>query len=183
MHQHYDPWHDLPTGPQPPDIVYCVVEIPRGSQNKYEYHKEIGVITLSRVLFSAMYYPGDYGLIPQTRSRDGDALDILVMVSEPTFPGCVIKARPVGIFHLLDRGEEDNKILAVPATDPLFDSYQSLADVARHFLNQVGHFFETYKQLEGARVEAKGWGDAQAAKERILDAMRLYQENRATGHF
>jgi len=176
-----DLWHDLSPGPKLPDVVYCVVEIPRGSQNKYEYDKNSGLITLSRVLFSAMYYPGDYGLIPRTCSRDGDALDILVMVSEATFPGCVIEARPVGVFHMLDRGEQDDKILAVPATDPLFDSYRSLADVPQHFLNQVGHFFATYKQLQHIEVEVGGWEDVEAARKCIVEAVRLYQEERAAG--
>jgi inorganic pyrophosphatase len=157
------------------------VEIPRGSQNKYEYSKASGVITLTRVLFSAMYYPGDYGLIPRTLSRDGDALDILVMVSEPTFPGCVIEARPVGVFHMLDRGEQDDKILAVPAKDPLFDSYRALADVPPHFLTQVGHFFGTYKQLENIEVKVKGWEDEEAARRCIQDALYLYQQGRAAG--
>jgi inorganic pyrophosphatase len=179
--QHMDPWRDLPTGPQPPDVVHCVVEIPRGSRNKYEYDKESGVITLSRVLYSAMFYPGDYGLIPRTCSRDGDALDIMVIVSEPTFPGCVIQARPIGVFHMLDRGEQDDKILAVPATDPTFAGYQSLADVPPHFLRQVSHFFQTYKQLENIEVEPRGWEDADVARECILEAIRLYRDKRTSG--
>ncbi len=181
MQQRFDPWHDLTVGPQPPDVVHCVVEIPRGSRNKYEYDKESGVITLSRVLYSAMFYPGDYGLIPRTCSRDGDALDILVIVSEPTFSGCIIEARPIGVFHMLDRGQQDDKVLAVPATDPTFDGYRSLKDVPAHFLSQVEHFFRTYKQLEGIEVEIRGWEDVADSRECILDAMRVYEESRAAG--
>jgi len=175
--QHMDPWHDLQTGPQAPEIVYCVVEIPRGSRNKYEYSKTAGVIKLSRVLYSPMYYPGDYGLIPQTVSADGDPLDVLVMVTEPTFPGCIIEARPIGVFHTLDRGVVDDKVLAVPATDPLFDGYHCLADVAKHYLNQVSHFFQTYKQLEGMEVTSKGWEDVEAARQCVTDAMRAYRDS------
>ena len=111
-------WRELRPGPKVPDIVYAIVEIPKGSRNKYEYNKENGVIVLDRVLFSSLHYPGDYGLIPRTFYDDGDPLDILLMTNEPTFPGCIIQARPIGIFRMLDRGVNDDKVLAVPATDP-----------------------------------------------------------------
>ncbi|NLX08562.1 MAG: inorganic diphosphatase [Chloroflexi bacterium] len=168
-------WHSLPTGPNAPSSVYCIVEIPKGSRNKYEYSKKAGVIKLDRVLYSPMHYPSDYGLIPQTFAEDGDPLDILVMVSEPTFAGCVIEARPIAIFHMLDRGDPDDKILAVPATDPLFDDYHDLKDVPKHFLNEIAHFFETYKQLQGIPVTPKGWEDADRAREVVVQAMELYR--------
>jgi len=172
-----DPWHDLRPGPKPPQSIYCVVEIPRGSRNKYEYDKDSGVITLSRVLSSPMFYPGDYGLIPRTMSRDGDALDVLVMVSEPTFSGCVIEARPLGVFHMLDRDEQDDKILAVPSKDPLFRDYQELEDVPEHFRDQVAHFFSTYKHLEGVHVEPMGWEGVEGACACIEEALGLYQRH------
>ncbi len=169
-------WHKLPAGPDIPHAVYCIVEIPKGSRNKYEYSKAAGVIKLDRVIYSSMHYPSDYGLIPQTYAEDGDPLDILVMVNEPTFAGCVIEARPIAIFHMLDRDDLDDKILAVPATDPLFDDYHDITDVPRHFLKEVAHFFETYKQLQGIEVTPKGWEDAEKARETILRAMAQYRQ-------
>jgi inorganic pyrophosphatase len=168
-------WHKLPPGPDIPNSVYCIVEIPKGSRNKYEYSKVAGVIKLDRVLYSPMHYPSDYGLIPQTFAEDGDPLDILVMVSEPSFAGCVIEARPIAIFHMTDRGDPDDKILAVPATDPLFDDYRDIGDVPRHFLNEVAHFFKTYKELQGIEVTPIGWENAEKAREVILQAIEAYK--------
>jgi inorganic pyrophosphatase len=169
-------WHTLPSGPQVPDRVYCIVEIPKGSRNKYEYSKKTGVIKLDRVLYSPMHYPSDYGLIPQTFAEDGDPLDILVMVNEATFAGCVIEARPVAIFHMLDRGDSDDKILAVPATDPIFDDYRDMGDVPKHFLNEIAHFFQTYKHLQGIQVTPQGWEDAAQAKAAIMASIERYKE-------
>lgn len=168
-------WHELPPGPNAPDVVYTIVEIPKGSRNKYEYHKQAGIIKLDRVLYSSLYYPGDYGLIPRTYYEDGDPLDILVMINEATFPSCIIEARPVGLFRMLDRNDPDDKILAVPDKDPLYRDYYDLDDVPKHFLDEVSHFFSVYKDLEGARVEVIGWEPASAAKEQIRHATQLYQ--------
>jgi inorganic pyrophosphatase len=169
-------WHRLPPGPRIPETVYCVVEIPKGSRNKYEYSKVAGVIKLDRVLYSSMHYPSDYGLIPQTYAEDGDPMDILVMVNEPTFAGCVIEARPIAVFHMLDRGDPDEKILAVPSTDPLFNDYSDVGDVPRHFLVEVAHFFQTYKQLQGIQVTPKGWEDAAAARAVIVQSIERYKQ-------
>ncbi|MEQ9031693.1 MAG: inorganic diphosphatase, partial [Aggregatilineales bacterium] len=125
-------WHNLASGPDTPNVVYAVVEVPKGSRNKYEYSKTAGVIKLDRVLYSPLHYPGDYGFIPQSYFEDGDPMDILVMMNAPTFPGCVIEARPLGMFKMIDRGEKDYKILAVPATDPNFDEYHDLDDLPKH---------------------------------------------------
>ncbi|MDI7277177.1 MAG: inorganic diphosphatase [Anaerolineae bacterium] len=176
MDQRTNLWTDLPAGPDPPAIVHVVVEIPKGSRNKFEYDEHLGVLKLDRVLYSALYYPGDYGLVPRTLADDGDPMDVLVMVSEPTFPGCVIQARPLGIFRLLDRGIPDDKVLAVPATDPLFADYRDLPDVPRHFLAEVAHFFQVYKHLEGIGVEPRGWEPAAVARAEIEGAIRRYQE-------
>lgn len=169
-------WRELRTGPNAPEIIYTLVEIPKGSRNKYEYNKEFGVIKLDRVLYSSLHYPGDYGLIPQTFYDDGDPLDILVMVNEPTFPGCIIEARPIGIFRMLDKGVADDKILAVPARDPIFTDYHDITDIPKHYLAEVGHFFEVYKDLEGMRTKPIGWENAATAKTEILRAMKLYQD-------
>lgn len=169
-------WHNLAPGPKPPDVVYAVIEVPKGSRNKYEYSKKAGVIKLDRVLYSSLHYPGDYGFIPQSYFQDGDPLDILVIMNEPTFPGCVIEARPLGMFKMIDKGDPDYKILAVPATDPNFNNYQSLEDVAPHFPREVAHFFMTYKQLEGTAVENRGWVGIDEAKATILESIQLYHD-------
>jgi inorganic pyrophosphatase len=169
-----NPWHDLPTGPKPPDQLTVFVEIPRGSRNKYELDKESGLLKLDRVLYSAVHYPGDYGFFPRTYAGDHDPLDALVMLTVPTFPGCCITVRPVGLFRMRDRGEMDEKVLCVPERDPLYTGYRDLGDVPEHFLKEVEHFFSIYKDLEGGRVTSIGWRDAVAAKEVIVEAMTDY---------
>ncbi len=169
-------WKELPAGPDVPEVVNVIVEIPKGSRNKYEYDKEMGAIVLDRVLYSSIHYPGDYGLIPQTYYEDGDPLDILVMVTEPTFSGCIIRARPIGLFRMKDRGEPDDKILAVPVSDPLFRDYHDISDIPQHFLQETAHFFAVYKDLEGAHVKTFGWEGADAAKRRIVYATELYHK-------
>ena len=169
-------YHELPPGPDWPAIVYMVVEIPKKSRNKYEYDVEGGFVKLDRVLFSPLHYPGDYGFIPQTLHPDGDPLDILVITNEPTFSGCVIEARPVGIFQLTDKGEKDDKILAVPNTDSGFSEYRTLEDVPSHFLNEMAHFFTVYKDLESVRVKAHGWKGLKAAHESVEKAVKLYRK-------
>ncbi len=174
-------WRELRPGPNIPEVVYTIVEIPKGSRNKYEYNKENGVIKLDRVLYSSLYYPGDYGLIPRTFYDDGDPLDILVMVNEATFPGCVIEARPIGLFRMLDRGVSDDKVLAVPSRDPIFQDYHDITDIPKHFLAEVAHFFEVYKDLEGMRTKPIGWEDANAAKAEVMRSVDLYQDRFALG--
>jgi inorganic pyrophosphatase len=169
-------WLDLPPGPSPPDVVYVVVEVPKRSRNKYEYDKLAGVIKLDRVLYSSLHYPGDYGFIPQTHHDDGDPMDILVMVNEPSFPGCVIEARPIGLFRMSDKGESDDKILAVPATDPNFEGYRTVEDIPQHFLSEVSHFFSVYKDLQRIRVEVHGWEGPEAALAEIRRAIKLGEE-------
>ena len=154
---------DISSGKDLPSVVNAIVEIPKGRRNKFEVDKKTGLIRLDRYLYSSSHYPGDYGFIPQTLAEDGDALDILVMVNEPTFSGCLIEARVVGLFRMKDRGVNDFKILGVPHTDPLFAEYQNLRDAPSHFLREVEHFFATYKQLEGITIETMGWATAQDA--------------------
>lgn len=151
-----------------------VVEIPRGSRNKYELNKETGLFALDRVLYSAVHYPGDYGFFPRTYAEDDDPLDALVIVTVPTFPGCAIRVRPVGLFRMRDRGEMDEKILCVPAADPIYEDYRTLSDVPHHYLREVEHFFQVYKDLEGVRVQPLGWDDADAALRAISDALERY---------
>jgi inorganic pyrophosphatase len=167
--------HELPAGPSIPDVIYVVVEVPKGSRNKYEYDKVSGFVKLDRVLFSPIHYPGDYGLIPSTHYDDGDPLDVLVMVNEPTFPGCIIEARPIGLFRMLDRGVADDKVLAVPAYDPNFQDYYDIPHIPQHFLAEMGHFFAVYKELEGIETKVIGWERATTAREQILYAVDLYE--------
>ncbi|MCU0475792.1 MAG: inorganic diphosphatase [Anaerolineae bacterium] len=170
-------WHDLETGPDVPDVIHAVIEVPKGSRNKYEYSKKTGAISLDRVLFSPFHYPAEYGFIPQTFWGDGDPLDILVVMTEPTFPGCIIEARPIGVLKMLDKGESDYKVLAVPDSDPIYKEVRKLGDLPPHFLREVVHFFETYKQLEGKKVEILGWGDVEEAKQAVRDGIALYNSD------
>jgi inorganic pyrophosphatase len=169
-------WHDIPPGPNPPEEVTAVVEIPSGSRNKYELDKRTGTIKLDRVLYSAVHYPGDYGLIPRTLHEDGDPLDVLVLVKEQTFPGCMIDVRPLGVLHMRDRGEPDDKILAVALRDPYYEEVFDIADIPRHVLTEVQYFFSTYKDLEGKRVQIEGWGKSEEAMKVITDSMTRYDD-------
>ncbi len=171
-----NPWHDFPVGANPPEVVTAVVEIPRGSRNKYELDKVSGQFRLDRVLFSAVHYPGDYGFIPRTLHEDHDPLDIIVSINEPTFPGCQIDCRPLGVLKMLDRGEPDDKIIAVPAHDPFYNDYFDIADLSSHYLKEVEHFFHIYKDLEGRRVEIVGWEKSEIAIQVILESMVRYEE-------
>jgi inorganic pyrophosphatase len=176
------PLHDIPSGSAPPDELNLFVEIPRGSRNKYELHKESGLIKLDRLLYSAVYYPGDYGFVPRTLASDGDPLDVVCMVTEPTFPGCLIEVRPVGIFLMEDEKGVDEKVLAVPMRDPLYADYRELDDVPRHFLREMEHFFTIYKDLEDEKKTViHGWRPRQDVAEVVHAAMKRYVENGKRG--
>ena len=169
-------WRDLLPGPNPPEEVTAVIEIPQGSRNKYELDKPTGLIKLDRVLYSAVHYPAEYGFIPRTLHDDGDPMDILVMLKEETFPGCIIEARPIGVLHMLDRGEPDDKILAVPLHDPYSQEYFDIADIPQHLLKEVAQFFVSYKELEGKKVEIVGWGKSDEAMRLIVRSIGTYDK-------
>jgi inorganic pyrophosphatase len=154
------------------DVVRVVVEIPKGSRNKYELDPETGRITLDRMLFTSMQYPADYGFIEGTLGGDGDTLDALVFVGEPTFPGCVIRARPVGLFRMRDEKGADEKILCVPLKDPMWSQIQELDDLNPNLLNEIEHFFQVYKELEDKKVATEGFGGRAEALEVIDEARR-----------
>ena len=139
-------------------IVDVLVEINKGSRNKYEYDKEHGMIRFDRMLFSAVHYPSDYGFILNTLAGDGDPLDALVLVWEPTFPGCLIEAKPVGLFKMWDEKGPDEKILCVPIADPMWNEIESLDQVPSHLLREIEHFFKIYKELEEKKTGVEGWG-------------------------
>lgn len=167
--------HELAPGSDIPNLINVVVEIVKGSRNKYEYVKDAGVFKLDRVLYSPFVYPADYGFVPQTHYEDGDPLDVLVMMNQPTFPGCVIEARPLGMLRMVDSGDPDSKILAVPAKDPFFKGYQSLDDVPPHYLREIEHFFQAYKTLENKITETKGWAGREETLADIAKAVEAYK--------
>ena len=145
--------------------VEAVVEIPKGSRNKYEFDHATGSIHLDRVLYSSVHYPTDYGFIPGTTSADGDPLDVLIIVEEPTFPGCRVRIRPIGVLLMRDEKGLDEKILAVPLADPRFDGIKDLAEIHEHWLAEIRNFFATYKMLEGKDTQVEGWRGAPEAWE------------------
>lgn len=167
----------LTIGNKYPEILNVVIEIPRGSRNKYEYDKDQNVIILDRVLHSSLFYPTDYGFVPQTQADDGDNLDILVLVSQPTFPGCVIQARPIGVMDMEDEEGKDWKIIAVAQHDPYYRYVTDITELNGHMKREIQHFFETYKQLEdGKRSAVLGWDTKEKALQIIKDAYQQYQK-------
>lgn len=155
-------------------IVTVVIEIPKGSRNKYEYDKERKALKFDRMLFSAVHYPSDYGFIQGTLAQDGDPLDALVLVWEPTFPGCIIEAKPVGLFKMWDEKGPDEKILCVPIYDPLWNHIKKISDVPPHLLKEIEHFFAVYKELEKKKTGVEGWEDYESAVKVIKDSQRRY---------
>ncbi|AEG18770.1 inorganic diphosphatase [Methanobacterium paludis] len=168
-------WKDIPTGPSA-EVVYAVVEIPKGSRNKYEYDKDKEAFALDRVLYSPFHYPAEYGIIPQTLWDDGDPMDILVMMDQPTFPGCVIETRPIGVMRMIDGGDSDDKVLGVPVDDPRCADIKDISDVPKQFLDEVAHFFREYKKLEGKKTEVLGWENAEQAFKAIEHSKDLYNK-------
>jgi inorganic pyrophosphatase len=169
--------NDFETGPESPDVVYAVIECPKGTENKYEYDVKKKAIVLDRVLYSAVHFPGDYGFLPRTLDEDGDPLDILVLVTNPTFPGCIMSAKPLGVLRMLDGNRRDDKILAVPTGDPRYAEYSDLKDLPEHILKEIAYLFETYKVLEGKQVKVLSWEKAEAAKEVIKRCQELYRQS------
>ncbi len=164
----------LPIGSDAPRLVNAVIEIPRDSVNKYEYDKELHVFRLDRTLFSPVHYPGDYGFIPCTLGLDGDPLDVLVLVEAPSFPGCLMEVRPIGVLRMMDQGRSDEKILAVAQSDPLYTEVKEYSEVFTHTLREIEHFFAIYKSLEGKKTEISGWSGAEAARKIIVEGRQRF---------
>jgi len=158
------------TGPR----LQVLVETPMGSRNKYELDKDTGNIRFDRMLFSSVHYPVDYGFIPETLAEDGDPLDALVLMTEPTFPGCMIEIRPIGMLKMSDEKGKDYKVLGVPVTDPRWNHMRSLEDIPDHYQREIEHFFAVYKALERKHVEVEGWGDVESALAYVEDSRRRY---------
>jgi len=152
------------------------VEVPMGSRNKYEVDAETGHVVLDRRLFTSMSYPADYGFIEGTLGEDGDPLDALVLVGDPTFPGCRIRARPVGVFHMTDEKGPDEKVICVPLKDSAFGRVHDVHDIAPEFRDEIEHFFQVYKDLEAAKTETRGFGNKAEAEEIIAAARRRAAE-------
>lgn len=160
-----------PDGPTCHGVLEALIEVPKGSRNKYEYDEVSGAIVLDRTLFTATQYPADYGFVCGTLSEDGDPLDTLVLLEEPTFPGCRVRVRPVGVFWMSDEVGRDPKLLCVPATDPRFGDVRDITDLDEFLLKEIAHFFAVYKQLEpGKRTTCYGWDSVEAAETVLAQA-------------
>lgn len=167
-------WHDVKPGTA--DEMNVIIEIPKGSKNKYEIDKETGLIALDRAMHTAQDYPFDYGFIPQSYWYDEDALDALVLTTYPLAPGILVRVRPVAVMDMVDDGESDNKIIAVPVKDPRWSEVKDLSDINKHTLKEIEHFFSTYKKLQNKEVEIKGFRGAADAKKDFEKSLELYNE-------
>ena len=177
MNSPYKNYLHLPLGEDAPAEINVVVEIPERSRNKYEYDKALDIFRLDRALHSPIHYPGDYGFAPQTLALDDDPLDVLILVIEPTFPGCLVVARPIGLLKMLDEGKVDDKVLAVPVREPAFDQIANYTEMFPHTIRKISHFFDTYKMLEGKQTKILGWEDAQAARDVIVESAKRFRDN------
>ena len=169
-------WHDVPLGDDSPNTINAVIEIPKGSQNKYEIDKETGLIKLDRANYSSAAYPVDYGYAPQTLWEDGDALDVIVLSTFPIPSGILVNVRPVAVMEMTDTGESDFKVIGVPVKDKRWDDVQDLVDINKHSLKEIRHFFETYKQLKGDEVVVHGFKGKEDAVAAIKKSVKLYNE-------
>jgi len=175
------PWHDVTPGEAIPLEFNAVIEIPFGSSVKYELDKDSGLIRLDRILYSAVYYPANYGFIPQTLAEDDDPLDVLVLCQETVVPLTLLHARTIGIMTMIDAGKKDHKIIAVATNDPEFNSYREAAEMPPHRLSMLRRFFQDYKQLEGKAVEVDEIQPAKVAFPIIEDALSRYSHRRRKG--
>ncbi len=164
------------------DELLCIVEIPKGSRNKYEFDPELGRIRLDRYLVPSVVYPTDYGFIPETLGLDGDPLDVLVCMSEPTFPGCIVPVKPIGLFQMEDEDGIDDTVLCVPLHDPGWNGLETVDELPEHLRQEITHFFEIYKDLDPDRYSnVKGWADREKALETIDESFKRYREKDQDG--
>jgi len=159
---------------EPFDVL---IEIPKGSRNKYEYDFELKKIRFDRMLFSSMMYPADYGFIPETLALDGDPLDVLVLGGEPTFPMCVVEVKPIGVFHMADEKGPDEKVICVPVSDPVWNKLNRLGDLNPHLIKEIEHFFKVYKDLENKKVDVEGFGDLEEAVEIYNQCVKRFRDD------
>lgn len=168
-------WHDVSLGDDVPNTFSAIIEVPKGSKNKYELDKETGLIRVDRVLFSSVQYPANYGFIPKTYCEDNDPLDVLVLGQEPVFPLSIMTARPIGLMKMIDEGEADDKIIAVHEHDPEYAHYKSITELPPHRMAEVQRFFEDYKALENKKVVVEKFFGPEEAKKSILQAIEDYK--------
>lgn len=174
-------WHDVTPGENLPEEFVTVIEIPRGSSIKYELDKPTGLLRLDRMLYSAVYYPANYGFIPQTLAEDDDPLDVLVLCQEAVDPLTIVRARAIGLMTMIDMGKKDHKILAVAVDDPEFNSFHEASELPSHRLAILRRFFQDYKQLEGKQVEVEDFAPASFAMPIIEQSLQAYSEARRRG--
>jgi inorganic pyrophosphatase len=170
-----NPWHDIPCGENAPEMVTAIIEIPKGSKNKYELDKDSGLLKVDRVLFSSVHYPANYGFIPRTYCDDRDPLDILVLGQEAVYPLTLMRAKPIGVMQMIDQNEEDDKIIAVHADDPEFADYTDIHQLAKHKMKELQRFFEDYKQLEHKAVRVERFLGKEPALDIVRKAISLYR--------
>lgn len=167
-------WHDLPAGKK--NEINVIIEVPRGSKNKYEIDKKTGLIALDRVMHTSQDVPFDYGFVPQTLWDDDDALDVIVLTTYPLYPGVLVRSRPVAIMKMIDSGDADDKIISVPAEDPRWNDVKDLANINKHFLKEMKHFYSTYKDLQSKVVDVKGFKGKKEAEKAFERSKKLYAE-------
>ncbi|MEA1925682.1 MAG: inorganic diphosphatase [Patescibacteria group bacterium] len=169
-------WHDLELGEDAPREFNVIIEIPKWSKNKYEIDKKTGLIKLDRAMKSAQDYPFDYGFAPQTLWEDDDPLDVIVLTTYPLVPGILVIVRPIGVMRMIDNGEGDDKIIAVPVEDPRWDDIQNIEDINKHTVKEIQHFFETYKTIEKKEIKIGGFEGKEAAEKAVEKSVKLYKE-------
>jgi inorganic pyrophosphatase len=167
-------WHDIEPGKS--DEIQVIVEIGRGSKNKYEIDKKTGLIALDRVLHTSQDFPFDYGFVPQTLWHDGDPVDVIILTTHPLMPGTLVRVRPVALMNMNDCGDSDDKIIAVPVEDPRWDKTKDISDVNPHTIKEIEHFYSTYKKIQNKEVAVEGFKDANAASLCFEEGVRLYRE-------
>jgi inorganic pyrophosphatase len=171
-----NPWHAVEIGSNAPDIVNGIIEIPKHTRAKYELDKESGLLKLDRVLYSSVYYPANYGFIPQTYCDDHDPLDILILSQITIVPMCIVSAKVIGVMRMMDGGEHDDKIIAVAENDMSVNHYKDISELPDHFINEMRNFFEDYKKLEHKTVVVKEFQNAELAKNIVLQSIIDYQK-------
>ena len=171
-----NPWHRVPIGDNIPDVVQGIIEIPKNTRAKYELDKDSGLLKMDRVIYSSMYYPANYGFIPQTYCDDQDPLDILVLSQITIVPMCIVSAKVIGAMRMLDNGEKDDKIIAVAENDMSVNHINDISELGRHFIKEMQNFFEDYKKLENKTVEVEDFQDAKTAKKILNKAILDYEE-------
>lgn len=172
------PWHEVELYNENPKVVPAIIEVPKGSQIKYELDKKSGLVKVDRILYSAVHYPANYGFIPQTYCADNDPLDILVLGQESVAPLCIMRARPIGVMKMIDGGVEDDKIIAIHEDDPQYNCYHHIDDLPPHMLKTLQRFFEDYKILENKQVKIESFLGPEEAEIILKKALDLYQKNK-----